>query len=109
MEQHPYGEKILDRYEPPSGATGLTFRERVYKDVYIPKLKGLISREDRYFIFRVNSGSYDYWSSVNQEEMCGGYAAHMGYWHYATEEERDAEFTRLLSQGFDETSKESER
>ena len=100
MEMHPYGEQKLDQNCPPSGTTGLIIRqwytreEQYGSPSWFDKLLG-IEKQQRYFIFRHISGSYDYTNRHTGESMCGGYTAIMGYWHYATESERDQKFKEL--------------
>lgn len=102
MNEHLFGERRLDRFSPPHGATGLITREEIYKDREMPK--GWLGKilnpkyKPRYFIFRVVRGTHDYRS--NGEMICGGYEAHMGYWHYATEAERDDAYDELISKGY---------
>jgi hypothetical protein len=107
MNQHSYGEKVLNSNRPPARPTGLIIREKVYKDVCIkytlPWFKFSICRTYTYFIFRRTIGSHDYWNG--HEEMCGSYTATMGYWHYKTEKERDKKYQELLDMGYEEDRK----
>ena len=102
MNKHPYGEKVLDLNEPPSGATGLVIRQWYERDEinhnpsWFESL-AFFKKEPRYFIFRCISGSYDYERRYNGS-MCGGYVAKMGYWHYATEKERDEKYAELIKE-----------
>ena len=100
--EHWYGERRLNFNAPPAGATGLIINQWVLKD----KVTGRawermfgFKPKTRFFIFRKVSGSYDYRS--NGEDMCGGYQALMGYWHFATEEERDRRYDELVSSGYE--------
>jgi hypothetical protein len=100
MDKHPYGEKKLDWYAPPKGATGLVIRQWYIRDEqhgmpdWFRELIG-VQKKQRYFIFRCISGSHDY-TSRNGESTCGAYTAMMGYWHYETESERDEKFKELI-------------
>lgn len=90
MDKHWFGELILNLNPPPSRPTGLVMREGIYKKTYI-RLWGL---RKRYFIFMQHIGAHDYWDG--HEERCGSYTATTGYWHYATEKERDDQYEGLL-------------
>ena len=94
MEQTRYGERYLDRRSPPSNATGLIIRQWLEKNTHT---KGVFfgNKVDRYYIFRWISGSYDYCNKY-QGDMCGGFTAAMGYWHYDTEAERDKVYEQLM-------------
>lgn len=104
MNQHPFGEKILDRNRPPGRATGLIIRQFIYKADYVPitnffrHLAGYAEAEPRYFVINGHTGSYDYGSGVNT--TCSSYYADMGYHHYATEEERDAQYEKMIKAGY---------
>lgn len=103
MEQHPYGEKVLDCNAPPSGATGLVIRQWYERDEQFGS-RSWFGRlvfgepEQHYFIFRCISGSHDYRQCHTGEAMRGGYIAKMGYWHYDSEEERDAMYKKLTEE-----------
>ena len=102
MGKHPYGERYLDSNSPPSTATGLIIRQWYERDEinHNPSwFESLVfmKKEPRYFVFRWISGSYDYHCKYNGG-MCGGFTAAMGYWHYATEEERDAKYAELIKE-----------
>ena len=106
MDTHTFGELRLDRYSPPIGATGLITREEIYKDQQEPS--GWLGRifhpepahKTRYFIFLIVRGSHDY--RKGGETVCGGYEAHLGYWHYDSEKERDDKYDKLIAKGYSE-------
>lgn len=102
MNTHPYGEKILNLYAPPSGTTGLIIRQWYERDEAYPEPNWFTcmvfgKRKQRYFVFHCISGSYDYECRYNGS-MCGGYVAKMGYWHYPTEAERDEKYKSLIKE-----------
>ena len=97
VNEHPYGERHLDMFSPPSTATGLIIREYLKTKDYIGITKWfdwLLGRkpQTRYFVFRWIVGTYDYYA--HNEAMCGSFHAAMGYWHFDSKEER----TEFLNQ-----------